>query len=229
VISLKLLAVFSSYTAASVLAAPISLTIGQSGRSVVVSWPTNAVGYNLQFRSSLEASNAWFIAFPPGTNTRSANVFSNLAPIGSQFYRLQQFGSTPPVLTNLIGPGALPYNATGALSFSFADPDGDIAALQVTRSNIFGVETSTVPAYVLGIVGTNGTVSLPATADGLPFGTSSFSLQLIDSQGHRSHVVPFTLQATGVWSNRSNGSIGKHLQGEQNVAYGPMRWFNLSR
>ena len=65
---------------------PILSIQSSSTTNVVLSWPTNFTGFNLQFNTNLN-NNIWGAAPPPtvlGTN----NVVTNATSIASQFYRL---------------------------------------------------------------------------------------------------------------------------------------------
>ncbi len=75
------------YTWAAVTAPlPVYLAASKSGNNVVVSWPTNAVGYTLIGKTSL-TSGAWVTNTPitvQGTN----NTFTVPSSTGQQFFRL---------------------------------------------------------------------------------------------------------------------------------------------
>jgi hypothetical protein len=65
---------------------PVYLAAQTSGNNVVVSWPTNAVGYTLVGETDL-TSAAWMTNVPivvQGTN----NTFTVPSPVGQQFFRL---------------------------------------------------------------------------------------------------------------------------------------------
>ena len=181
--------------------AGIPLGISAQGSIVTISWATNGTGLNLEFANTLGASNTWFTVFPPPTNSGNLNIFTNATGTSPMFYRLRTTGGSAPVLTNLTAPASLSYSGSGNVSFTFSDPDGDIAALDITLSNAVGITSSAVSAYALGISGTNGQVSLPLAVNGLPMGNNSVSLQLIDAQGHtsakQSLVVAVAGQTTG--------------------------------
>ena len=66
-----------------------TLAIVQSGSQVVLSWPTNAVGYTLYANSSVVNSNTWS-SVGPGTIVGTQYVVTNTPSSNPRFYRLQQ-------------------------------------------------------------------------------------------------------------------------------------------
>lgn len=93
----------------------------------------------------------------------------------------------PPVLSNLT-PFTQNTTPTGApqATFDWQDPDGDIVTVRVTRTNVLGTVQEDAPAIGLGISGSSGQATLlPKPAD-LPYGTTTFTVQLVDSQGNTS-------------------------------------------
>jgi len=58
-----------------------------SSTNVVLSWPTNVTGFNLQFNTNLN-NNVWAGAAPPPTVLGTNNVVTNATSNADQFYRL---------------------------------------------------------------------------------------------------------------------------------------------
>ena len=70
------------------------LTIVRTGANVILSWPTNVVGfdstgYTLQFTTNLALPNSWFpVAQSPATNVGQVSV-TLPGNVGSKFFRLK--------------------------------------------------------------------------------------------------------------------------------------------
>ena len=112
--------------------------------------------------------------------------------------------SGPPVISNLTAPATLAFRATGSLTFGYSDPDGDIASVELNRTNALGQGTTNLPASVFNITGTSGQVSVQMQADKLAFGSNSFSLRLKDAQGNFSNQATFSINVVG---NASGGTV----------------------
>jgi hypothetical protein len=66
---------------------PPQLTITASGRNVVLSWPTNATGFNLQSTTDL-VSPLWTTNLPAPVILNGQNTVSNPISGTQQFFRL---------------------------------------------------------------------------------------------------------------------------------------------
>jgi hypothetical protein len=60
-----------------------------SAGNVSVSWPTSAIGYNLQMTSNLTPTNAWTTVTNAPVIIGPQNVVTNVISPGSQFFRLK--------------------------------------------------------------------------------------------------------------------------------------------
>jgi hypothetical protein len=105
--------------------------------------------------------------------------------------------SRSPVISNLTAPATIVIRGTGSLTFDYSDPDGDIASVELNRTNALGQGTTNLPASVFNIAGTSGQVSVQMQADKLAFGSNSFSLRLKDGQGNFSNQVTFNINLVG--------------------------------
>ena len=76
-------------TSGSVTGSPPVLTILPSGTNVLVEWPTNATGYNLQF-STNPASSSWSTTLPTPVIINTNKVVTNGISGGARFFRLSQ-------------------------------------------------------------------------------------------------------------------------------------------
>lgn len=103
----------------------------------------------------------------------------------------------PPVISNLNTPATIPINTTATVTFDYADPDGDITAVDVSQTNVFGDESASLPASLFNISGVSGQGSFPINAAELSFGETTITLQLKDSGDRVSDLVTFTVMVTG--------------------------------
>lgn len=68
----------------------VSLSAQQSGSNIILSWPTNAVGYTLQSASSLGPPVTWIDCTNTPAVVGTSFTMTNDASAGSQFYRLKR-------------------------------------------------------------------------------------------------------------------------------------------
>ena len=139
------------------------------------------------------------------------------APGSGMTIEIEGTVSAPLAISNLIAPSAVPFGSALLVTFDYADEDGDITVLDLTRANAIEQVAASLPAAALGIHGTMGHVSLPLASDDLAFGANSFSLQLKDAGGHTSEVVTFTVDVAGLHT----GGTAPALTG---LATGSTRW-----
>ena len=66
------------------------LTITPLGANVVLTWPTNATGFNLQSTTNLGSSAAWNTNSPAPVVVNGQNTVTNPISDMQQFYRLSQ-------------------------------------------------------------------------------------------------------------------------------------------
>jgi hypothetical protein len=66
------------------------LAINRSGPNVVVTWPTNAAGFTLQFATNLLAPAAWSTNLPSPVVVNTNWVVTNAISGTQKFYRLIQ-------------------------------------------------------------------------------------------------------------------------------------------
>jgi uncharacterized repeat protein (TIGR03803 family) len=69
---------------------PPLLTIIHSGANVILVWPTNAVGFNLQSRSNSLSPQVWAAVSPAPVVVNGQNTVTNPASGTQKFYRLSQ-------------------------------------------------------------------------------------------------------------------------------------------
>jgi hypothetical protein len=72
------------------LSSPAQLTIIPSGTNVVLTWPTNAVGFTLESTTNPDSSVPWFTNSPEPVLIGNQNVVTNPVSAPQQFYRLVQ-------------------------------------------------------------------------------------------------------------------------------------------
>ncbi len=72
------------------LSSPAQLTIIPSGTNVILSWPTNAVGFTLQSTTNPSAAAVWTTNSPAPVVIGGQNVIINPISGPQQFYRLRQ-------------------------------------------------------------------------------------------------------------------------------------------
>jgi Bacterial Ig-like domain len=80
---------FSMFTTASVVPPPPLLTITPFGTNVVLQWPTNVTGFNLEFATNL-ISPVWKTNLPPPVVVNTNNAVTNGISGTQKFYRLSQ-------------------------------------------------------------------------------------------------------------------------------------------
>ena len=66
------------------------LTLIPSGPYVILTWPTNYVGFNLQSTTNLSASAIWTTVTPGPVTIGEQNIVINTKSGTQQFYRLSQ-------------------------------------------------------------------------------------------------------------------------------------------
>jgi len=66
---------------------PPALAIAQSGKSIVVSWPSSATGFTLQQNANLATTNWMTSAYPISTNGTTESITIS-SPSGNMFFRL---------------------------------------------------------------------------------------------------------------------------------------------
>ena len=71
------------------LAGP-QVSLNRAGAEVIITWPTNAVGYSLQFTTNLVTPIAWSPAAPVATVVNGQNTVTNAVTGTQKFYRLSQ-------------------------------------------------------------------------------------------------------------------------------------------
>jgi len=74
-------------TASTVTGPAPKLAIIPSGTNVLVEWPTNATGYNLQFSTNLALTN-WSATLPAPVIINTNKVVTNAMSGGARFFRL---------------------------------------------------------------------------------------------------------------------------------------------
>ncbi len=105
-------------------------------------------------------------------------------------------GSSP-VLTELGLPENVPLGDPAPLAFRYADPDGDIATLELRSLREAADRVDRIPAALLKIAGVEGEIRMVLEPHRLAFGPNRFSAVLVDAAGLRSEPVEFTLTVEG--------------------------------
>lgn len=107
-------------------------------------------------------------------------------------------GNNPPILTN-VTPSTQSAMAGGMpmVTFDWQDVDGDIVKVRIGRSNAVVTDTFDVDAGAFPIKGASGQATMKPTIADLPYGTTQFSVQLIDSQGNMSSQESFEVTLAG--------------------------------
>ena len=160
-----------------------SLRIVPEAGKVILAWPAAASNYTLQFATQLPTTtNGWTnVNTPPAPVGNELYVTNEIG--GQRFYRLMAANQSAPALTNFVAPPTLAFGSNGNLAFDFTDPDGDIAFVEIIRSNALGQTTSSVPAAVFAIGGGGGQASVALGSRQLAFGTNQLTLRLRDGGG----------------------------------------------
>lgn len=83
------LSIFSMMATANVTPSPPLLTITPSGTNVILKWPTNATGFNLEFATNL-VSPVWKTNLPAPVVVSTNNAVTNGISGTQKFYRLSQ-------------------------------------------------------------------------------------------------------------------------------------------
>jgi hypothetical protein len=73
-----------------VIRSPRELGIVRLGDQVVITWPTNAVGFTLESTTDLLLSNSWSPVAPAPVVINGQNTVTNTIGSGNQFYRLKK-------------------------------------------------------------------------------------------------------------------------------------------
>jgi hypothetical protein len=81
---------FWSLNAVVQTAGLLNLSIAQSGNNVIVSWPTNSAGFNLQSAINLAAPAAWSSNSPAPVVVNGRNTVTIPISGTQQFFRLSQ-------------------------------------------------------------------------------------------------------------------------------------------
>jgi Tol biopolymer transport system component len=175
-----------------------NLQIRRADPQILLSWPTGAVNFTLQRLESLGETN-WTTVTNVPVVSHSEHVVSQDITGQQQFFRLASLegGGDPPQLDGIAAPASIAMGSNGVLSFSFADPDSDVASLLIIRSNALGWRTSSVPAQAISLQGTGGQISLPLNPADLAFGTNWLALHLEDAGGNVSTQVTLGVRVTG--------------------------------
>jgi hypothetical protein len=72
------------------LSSPAQLSITPSGTNVILTWPTNAVGFTLQSTTNLSSPAVWSTNSPAPVVIGGQNVITNPISGAQQYYRLRQ-------------------------------------------------------------------------------------------------------------------------------------------
>ncbi len=186
-----LLSAFSSY------AGP-QLRVYLNGTNLVLAWPTNAVGFQLQSRASLTNAESWNNL---GATSSVANAEQQLVLTrtnAQQFYRLfKESGTNPAVSGLIVSPNAVAIGSTASLEFEIIEPDLDLAGFTLSWTNVLGSFTNILSAKSIGLTELSSHVEFPIRPEKLPIGTSYFTLWLVDRAGLYSAPVSFEISIVG--------------------------------
>jgi hypothetical protein len=69
---------------------PAQLTLTRSGTNLVLTWPTNAVGYTLESATNLNPPAVWSTVSPAPVVVNGLNAVTNTLSGSQKFYRLSQ-------------------------------------------------------------------------------------------------------------------------------------------
>jgi hypothetical protein len=78
------------YNPTNPLSSPAQLTINPTGANVILTWPTNAVGFTLQSSTNLVSPAVWSTNSPAPVVADGQNTVTNPITGTQQFYRLVQ-------------------------------------------------------------------------------------------------------------------------------------------
>ncbi|HYG25079.1 MAG TPA: FG-GAP-like repeat-containing protein [Verrucomicrobiae bacterium] len=184
------------FSLASAFSGP-ELQMHVSGTNVVLAWPANAIGFRAQSRGELAADNWDDLGSAPSVLNAEQRL---LVPRTNAhvFFRLFKDSGTNPAITSLsVSTNALSLDSTGILQFDFNEPDLDLAGLALTWTNVLGSFTNILSAQSVGITDLLTHAEFPIRPDKLPFGTSYFTLWLVDRMGLYSEPVEFQITIVG--------------------------------
>jgi len=194
------------------LARAVELRVEPNGESIVVYWPTNATGFTLQIANQLPPTNGWQNF--GGTVDTLGDDFTAVDGSGAftKYFRLFKAQGDWPVLSAItVSTNRITVTNAASLQFSYYDPDGDIAGLQLVVSSQLGMSTQFFSAPHLGLDQTSGSVDLELLPVDMVYGFNSVRLQLIDNQGRLSTSGFFNLTLLGDQSGGSPPVINSFL------------------
>jgi len=187
------------------------LRITRSSNVVTLSWSAQATGFTLQFTPDL-ATNWSVLTNTPLMQNGEWRVAPSITNM-SQFFRLRKAAGEKPVVSNLSATNQVALDGSAQITFDYADPECDVASLEITRSNLVERITDIVPASALGLTNLSGQAVLAIAGASLPFGTNTFTVRLRDRTGGFSTPLVFTVVMGG-----TGGGTAPSLQ---NFAAGP--------
>ena len=134
-------------------------------------------------------------------------------------------GNNPPILSNLtpsaqqITPGEV-----ARVNFDWADPDRDITTVTVSPNNVFGAFSSDYSRTTFGIKGEMGTATLEIETEQLPYGVTTFWLNLTDSLGNMSNAEVCTVEVVGLGGGGTTPtvSIFSRMNSQVTKPFGPL-------
>lgn len=155
--------------------------------------------YTIQTRSNLAAGN---FSFRAHSTSNGAGLWQyrdvNALNAASRFYRALEPPVNPPVLTNLSAPASAVRGTVITVEFDYADEDGDLYAVEVTRTDALGARGGDLDQTVIPMPGLAGHAQFQVDTNTLSFGPVQFTVRLRDAEGLRSSVEMFTVQVVGV-------------------------------
>ena len=174
------------------------LKVTADGSNLVLSWPTNAVGFRAQGRVELSVSESWsdlnFV--PVATETHQYVVLPRTN--AHQFFRLFKEGGTNPSINALtLSTNTVPFGSNAVLKFDIIEPDVDLAALELSWTNVLGSFSNIMSANTIGLADDVTHAELGIRPEKLPVGTSYFTLRLVDRMGLYSQPVHFQITIAG--------------------------------
>jgi hypothetical protein len=190
-VSLLLLSAVSSY------AGP-QLRVLLNGTNLVLAWPTNAVGFQVQSRAALTTSASWTNLDATSSVANSEQQLVLARTNAQQFFRLfKDAGTNPAVNALAVSTNAVALGSTASLSFDIIEPDLDLAGLALSWTNVLGSFTNILSAKSIGLTELSSHVEFPIRPEKLPIGTSYFTLWLVDRMGLYSAPVSFEITIVG--------------------------------
>ncbi len=188
---------FAGLLAALGVAPAAELRVQPAGNDVLLSWPTGAVTYVLQRSDQVGPNAAW-------TNVTDASAVAGrerqlTQPLAgaARFYRLRAPSNSIPAFQSFVATTNISLTATSRVTFSFSDPDGDIAAIDVTSSNAFQNLSYSLPVEPVHLTGTDGRITLEIRGQNLPFGPTTMTWRLRDAAGGTGAVQVIVIQVAG--------------------------------